>query len=436
MADKKSIFSLDEFKGYAARWLYRKSVLEKREKYYTGDIYKTLIDDLPLWLAPKVTEVTRPLFLPLASSVDVDAGIIPAGWDFPQDEPKAEAWKKARDMIFDWSTWNTDGVLYVHYGAQFGLTGLRVADQDSAFQIQPISPLYFMLVGVSQFDDSPETAFLVETKTDEDGEDYEYAEVATAESVRIYRDAVLQDERPNQYGFVPFYEIRHMETGKPLSEPTFQKAVAMLDEANKMGTKLSKAIDHNVEPQVVITGAEPTDLERGGKTVWYILNPEGKAQIITGNVDIPGTIEFIREIKQGVEDALPERVFNKLVMKADAVATETTELMLTELRLKIERCRPNYDAGLVMALRAVGRMAAEKGMSELAVLDDETLRLDDDRPVLPQNPLDQKLKFWRGLAEITDDPIPLDAVAEDLGMSRERMIELSLIGDRIPLTEQ
>ena len=69
------------------------------------------------------------------------------------------------------------------------------------------------------------------------------------------------------------------------------------------------------------------------------------------------------------------------------IATATLELQLMELVLKINRCRPNYDAGLVQALRMAGAAAQTMGLGDLGVLNDEDLEIDPERPVLPLDPM-------------------------------------------------
>ena len=53
-----------------------------------------------------------------------------------------------------------------------------------------------------------------------------------------------------------------------------------------------------------------------------------------------------------------------------------------ELVLKVKRCRPNYDKGLKLALQMAGKAAKTMSLPEIAVLDDEELRFDDERTIL------------------------------------------------------
>lgn len=395
MAKVNSIFDLPEFKPYAKSWNNRAAILAKRASYYDGSIYTANTDGLG-WLKPRFNRGIKPLYLPLSRAVDVDAGIIPGDWLLPEDDPKSDSWQKAIDQVFDWSNWDTDGVLFVHYGAQYGVSGLRVADlrNDNVILVQPVDPLLFMLIGMKAYDSAPDIALMVEKKQDADGSDFEYAEVVTPELIRTFKNGAQAgfDEREPEYtnelGFVPYVEVRHLETGKPLGECTFQKSIPMLDEVNGLASHLAGIINKNAEPQWFARGIEPSDLIQSGDAVWFSTNPDSSMTPIVPGIDIDGVLSFVREIATNVKESLPELAFDDLRSKTQ-IATATLELQLMELILKIKRIRPNYDKGLKVALQMAGRAAATMGLSEIAVLDDTELRFDDQRPILPINQRDQ-----------------------------------------------
>jgi len=388
MSKIKSIFELSEFKPYERAWNIRIKTLTTRAKYYDGSIYDDAISGLS-WLAPRIGQSIEPLYLPLGSAVDVDAGIIPGGWKLPDDDARAEGWQNAIDTVFDWSNWDTDGVLFVHYGAQYGVSGLRVADLRDVGRVivQPIDPTLFMTIGMRAYDNTPDMSIMIEKREDTDGKTFEYAEVITPSSIRTFKDGMphgfdgRDPEYTNELKFVPFVEIRHIETGKPFGECTFQKAIRLLDSVNRMASDLKKIIDKNSDPQWAIMGAEPSELNHSSDNVWF-LPADAKVQILVPQIDIEGVLAFIKEIAVNVEKALPEKAFDDLRRK-DQIATATLELQLMELVLKIKRTRPNYDKGLKLALQMAGKAAKTMSLPEIAVLDDEELRFDDERPILP-----------------------------------------------------
>ena len=390
----KSIFELPEYKPYAKAWDARKKELETRASYYDGSIYEVARKAFG-WLAPRLYKGVKPLYLPLSRAVDIDAGIIPGEWSISIDEPKRELWEKARDTVFDWSSWDTDGVLYVHYGAQTGISGLRVSNlvDEKKVIIQSVDPTLYMLIENSAYTNSVDMALWIEKKQDANGEDYEYAEVITSDLIRTYKDGVpygfdgREPEYKNDLDFVPYVEVRHLETGKKYGECTFQKSIPILNEVNQMASYLADIISKNADAQWAVMGAEPSDLSHSSDIVWFFPAGTDVKPLVPG-IDIDGVLNFIKEIAGNVKESLPELAFDELRSK-DQIATATVELQLMELILKIKRTRPNYDRGLVTALQMAGRAAASMGLSDIAVLDDPELRFDSKRAILPPNPKEQ-----------------------------------------------
>jgi len=391
MSDKaKSIFDLEEFSPYKKAWNNRQTELSRRASYYDGSIYEQGLGGLGI-LGPRLKQSIEPLYLPLSRAVDIDAGIIPGGWKLPENDPKSEAWRKAIDTVFDWSNWDTDGVLYIHYGSLYGPVGLRISDlrAENKIIIQPIDPLLFMLIGMRAYDSTPDMSIMVEKREDITGETFEYSEIVTAELIRTFANATptgfdgRDPEYKNELGFVPYVEIRHKETGKSFGECTFQKSTIMLDAVNKQASRLSEIIGKNTDVQWAIFGAEPSDLMAGGNTAWFLPAGADVKPLVPG-VDIDGVLAFIDRIAANVEKSLPELAFDELRSKTE-IATATLELQLMELNLKIKRTRPNYDKGLKLALQMAGRAAKTMGLSEISVLDDPELRFDPERNVLPVN---------------------------------------------------
>ena len=412
MADHDgTIFDRDEFKKYKPAWSARQKELIRRRSYYDGSLYNSINKQLG-WLKFRVGKDIKPLFLPLARAVDVDAGIIPGGWEMGNEdlpESQVEGWVEARDFLFKASRWDTEGVLFIHYGAQYGVVGLKTSfrQDEPEVRVKPVDPLDFMLI----LGPNDVVLMSIYTTTRMVGEDeVEFAEVITPELVRTFLDGkpwASDDvpEWPNLLEEVPYIEVRHMETGAKLGESTYQKAMPLLDEVNKHATELSKIIEDSSEPQWAVIGAEPSDLEHGADNVWFI--PEGgDVKILLPQIDIDGILAFINEIKDGVKEALPELSFDELRAK-EQIAAKTIGLQLIELILKIQRVRPNYDEGLRRALQMAGRAGAIVGVPELAVLDDEELTFDENREILPMDPSTRiELEMQRLALEQMENPPP------------------------------
>lgn len=390
MAEIKTILDTNEFKKYKERWQFRQAELRRRKSYYTGSVYRKSIFDQQEILGTNAYGLykhMRPLYLPLARAVDIDAGIIPGDWAFPEDLPRLDEITTARDAAFDMSGWNTEGVLFVHYGAQYGVTGLKICDiyegESVRLELEPLDPLTFMLID--------EEVLIIETRLDDDGKQYEYAEVDSAENIRTFKnglpfdydeDAEVGPEWENKLGFVPVLETQHMRTGEVFGEATYQKAIPMLAELNGLASYLADIVKKHAEPQWAAFGVEPSDLTRSGDNVWFFPMQGSDAKPLVASVDVTGILEFVREISTNVKDSLPELSFDEL-RKKDQIATPTLELQLMELVLKVKRCRPNYDQCLADALRLMGEAADRIGVKELQILNDTELEFDQNRPILP-----------------------------------------------------
>lgn len=401
-----SIFDSSEFKVYADRWQRRLIELDRRRRYYDGSIYSPMYRHLQssseygmLW--PSLYQGIKPLYLPLARAVDVDAGIIPNNWQLAED---SDIFAEAVADVFAWSSWDTDGFLFVHYGAEFGCVGLKIVDdrKQKRIIIQAVKPTSYLLIETGAYDPSPATAIAIETKLDDAGSEFEYSEVITAETIRTFSNGVptgfdgRENEYQNELGFVPYVEVEHIKTGELYGESTYQKAIPLLDEVNQLASYFADIIGKHAEPQWIAIGAEASDLVKSGDNVWFM--PSGsEVKPLVPNVDFDGILNFIKEIRDQVVGALPELAFDDIKRK-DQIATATLELQLMELVLKIKRIRPNYDQGLADALRLAGRAGSTMQLPGIAVLDSEQLSFDANRDVLP---LDRQTAIALELQEIS-----------------------------------
>mgnify|MGYP001308250205 CR=1 FL=1 len=144
---------------------------------------------------------------------------------------------------------------------------------------------------------------------------------------------------------------------------------------------------------------------------------------LLADIDIDGVQGFLKQLQDNVRESLPESAFDELKSKAE-IATATLELQLQELVLKVKRARPNYDAGMVQAMRLAGRAAADMGLSDVAPLDDELLELDDERPVLRAD-LDTRER----VDYLLKSGAPQEKVWEALGVEQDEIAEWRRILD-------
>lgn len=383
MADTKSIFDLDEFKPYRARWEERRTYFQKWERYYEGTMYaKKKFFGLHKIMASNV----EALFEPLARAVALDVALVPGGWRL--DAASRDLEEPLR-QLFRQSRWRLEGSLYVHNGAMMGHSMLKVVDDRMAGQVrlQALRPDTVLPIATSSYSRELAMAIIIGQQR-RGGEMVEVAEVIEPERIRTFvagtPTMVAPDrgaEFANLLGFVPIVECRFIESGQKFGEPTFKRSAKALDKVNEQASYLSLIIKRHAEPQWAVIGdVEPTDLEKSGEDVWFI--PGGAdVKAIVAQIDIDGVRQFVGDILEEMKDSLPELNVSKLV-GVQRIAAATIELQMSEATAKIRRIRDSVDTSLADAVRMAGRAAATmREQGELAVLDDPMLEFDRQRRV-------------------------------------------------------
>lgn len=360
-------------------------------RYYDGTIY----DDSAFKLAHKLYAETKSLLSFLARAVDLDVALIPGvmgAWALEEGTPEAIA--KAQTQLYEWSKWAIMGDEWLEDGATLGEAMLKIVPDEvnRTITMQRLKPELCMLVeqhADSETGERVNLALIIDRAAiDEDGKPYEYAEVITPAQVRTYKNgaptgyAGNPDRYDNPLLFVPVLKAEN-DSG---CRPTFAKTLPQLDSVNELASYLANIIGRHAEPQWVISGADQGELQKGGGNAWFL--PTGaKAEALLAQVDVPGVLEFVRELKQETKANLPELAFDDLRTKAQ-IATDTLDIQLAELNAKIWKMRRRYDSGLIDA----HRMAAMAGLM-LGIPGLETLlaphKLDESRPVRPISPQEQ-----------------------------------------------
>ena len=387
----KSIFDHDEFKPYRGRYAARRERAMRRRRYYEGTIY----DDGQFKIAHKLYAQTKSLFSLLARAVDLDVALVPgmaAPWELKEGTPQVIT--KAQGLLYEWSSWDTEGEEWLEDGATTGEAALKIVpDADARLvRLQRLRPEIALLLD-SHWDAEtgqriPLGLIVDPQAEDADGTGYEYAEAITPAGIRTYRDGAPwgysgnPDRYPNPLGFVPIVWAKNDSECRP----TFAKAQPQLNSVNELASYLADIIGRHAEPQWAASGVEEGEMVKSGDNVWFL--PAGASvEAILATVDIEGTLAFIREVKEETKANLPELAFDDLRAK-DQIATETLEVQLVELDAKIWKMRRRYDAALTEAHRMAATAAAITGIGELSPLL-QMHQFDFARPVRPVSRFDQ-----------------------------------------------
>lgn len=387
--DIVSIWDLDEFAPYHAKFKARSALLQWREQFYLGTMYNPTVDNghhaWPLHLqAGRVKRNIRVLFHPLAGAVMVDVALVPGEWQLDTDSlPYQEAVRRVLKL----SRWHSEGDLYVHYGACMGQTTLKVVHNATTrtAMIQTLRPDLVLPIYGEGYDSTLHTAIVLSEFSGQ-----ELAEVITPNTVRTYLSGHLTSINGNPHtvinplGFVPIIDQPFIHIGHHLGEPTYAPAIEPLRGVNEQATDLDRNIKRHIEPQWAAFVENPktnaTELVKSGDNVWWF--PRGAdIKALVADLDINGVLGLIKEVK----DELKEAVFELLIFKLvgiTRVAVPAVEVQLMPLTLKIQRIRRSLDNGLADALKMVGRCTALLGGDpQIAAIDDPLLGLDDKRPI-------------------------------------------------------
>lgn len=386
----QTVFALPEFKIYEPRYNMRMVTFTRYRQYYAGTIY----NDSAFKLAHKLYAQTKALLSFLARAVDLDIALVPGVMGpWALKDGTAQAITTAQAQLYEWSEWPIVSDDWLEDGATLGECMLKIVPGDGLVQLQRLKPELCLLVDDHPDLDSERTpddmALIVDrSQVDDDGAQFEYAEVITPTTIRTYKngDPFGFQSNPPQYdnplGFIPIIASEN-DSG---ARPTFAKCLPQLNSVNELASYLADIIGRHAEPQWAISGAEEGELHKSGRNVWYL--PAGaKAEALLAQIDVPGVLEFIREIKQETKSNLPELAFDDLRSKAQ-IATETLDIQLVELDAKIWKMRRRYDWALVKAHQTAAMAAMLLGIDGLRPLM-LPHAMDYKRPVRPISPLEQ-----------------------------------------------
>lgn len=384
-----TVFTLPEFKPYENRFISRVNTFLKFRRYYDGTIY----EDSAFRMAHKLYAQTKALVSFLARAVDLDVALVPGvmnPWEL-KDAPEAQT--EAQQLLYEWSSWDTEGDDWLEDGATLGEAMLKIVPDlaINTVKMQRLKPELCLLTKHVDpaTQQTVDLAIIVDrAAVDARGERYEYAEVITPTEIRTYWNGdphaygEAPDRYPNELGFVPILRVKNDTECRP----TFSKCLPQLDSVNELASYLNNIIGRHAEPQWAVFGAEASEMVKSGNNVWFFPK-DSNMEAILAEIDIAGTLEFLNEIKQETKSNLPELAFDDLRTK-DQIATETLEIQLVELNAKIWKMRRRYDAGIVDAHKMAAMVALTYGIRGI-----ETLlaphSLDFARPVRPITKMEQ-----------------------------------------------
>lgn len=139
---------------------------------------------------------------------------------------------------------------------------------------------------------------------------YTYVEILTDDWIEEYVNDELIDRRPNPLGEIPVVHIANKQaSASPWGLSDIIDVIPLNKTYNEIATDLQDIINYHVAPVTVITGAKPSNLEKGANKIWGIPSKDARVENLAGGFDgMPSAMEFLQQLKVAMHEmaAVPE----------------------------------------------------------------------------------------------------------------------------------
>lgn len=190
-------------------------------------------------------------------------------------------------------------------------------------KITPINPTYCHPVW-SEDDPSVMSAFMMQFPIQTNVGSDLCSVVMTAETVKFYKNEVLDKELPNPLGMIPVVHLPFNNNTDHLFGVSALEDVAPLNDAyNETMMSIRRIINYHGEPTTLVYGARLSQMERGANKVWSNLPSPDLCKV--ENLQLEGNLEAI--YKQ--LDYLERHIFRsgripKIAFDSDGIGTSNT----------------------------------------------------------------------------------------------------------------
>lgn len=286
--------------------------------------------------------------------------------------------------------------LYVHYGALYGDSVLKVVDDRASekVRLEVVHPAKIkditlnsagditrVVIEYNRTDDQP--APVGNAQWDESGgKSYVYTEVIDEQSFRTYKDgepfAFYEDADgnkvsawTNEYGFVPLVMVKHRNMGLDYGANAFYGSTRKIDILNDAASLLNDAIRKSVRIVWFFSGVNSanstvTMSDEEKDQLPAIFAPVGaeKPFAMTPNLDLQSALANVAALSSEVEKDMPELALNSVRERVRDVTGAAIESLYQDAVERYVEAQGHYDDGLVRANRmalAIGGYNRYKG---------------------------------------------------------------------------
>lgn len=162
-----------------------------------------------------------------------------------------------------------------------------------------------------------------------------YKQVWTKDEVAIYEGKDLIALIPNDYGVIPFVQIKNYPVaGKSDGISDLEDLIPLNTELNMKKSDISEVIDYHSAPITVVYGARISTLEKGANKVWGGLPKDSRVQNLELDSDLGASLAYIDRLKTAIHEigGIPEGALggSQQISNTSGVALQFVNMPLIE----------------------------------------------------------------------------------------------------------
>jgi hypothetical protein len=213
---------------------------------------------------------------------------------------------------------------------------------------------------------------------------YTYVEIITDEVIEEYVNDGLIDRRPNPMGFIPVIHIANkIASASPWGLSDIVDVIPLNRDFNEKATEVSDIINYYTAPVTIVTGAKPSNLERGANKIWALAQKDAKVENLSGGEEgLPPALEFLNMLKLGMHEmvGIPQTALGEAqpISNTSGVALA---IQYMPTMMVYEQKKTQYEAGF----KEINCMA----LKTLFHFEPETLVYDPQTEGILENPQEQ-----------------------------------------------
>jgi hypothetical protein len=168
-----------------------------------------------------------------------------------------------------------------------------------------------------------------------------YKQIWTREKVEIWEGEELIQSALNDYGIIPFVQIKNFPiVGKTEGLSDLEDLIPLNTELNTKKSDISEIIDYHSAPITIVYGAKVSSLEKGANRMWGGLPKDAKVENLNLNTDLGASVSYVNDIKKAMHEigGIPEGSLGgqQAISNTSGVALQFVNMPLIE-RTRIKR---------------------------------------------------------------------------------------------------